>query len=152
VDLAKSFDFTVIIGLDKNGSVCHFDRFQMDWRSTTRKILDLPAVSIAIDSTGVGDPIGEDIARLRPVELFKFTAQSKQQIMEGLAVAIQKREVTFPAGPIVTELENFEYEYTRTGVRYTAPPGLHDDCVCALAMAYDLYRKVGKYSGTYSYI
>jgi len=152
VDLAKSFDFTVIIGLDKNGSVCHFDRFQMDWRSTTRKILDLPAVSIAIDSTGVGDPIGEDIARQRPVELFKFTSQSKQQIMEGLAVAIQKREVTFPAGPIVTELENFEYEYTRTGVRYTAPPGLHDDCVCALAMAYDLFRKVGKYTGTYSYI
>ena len=35
----------------------------------------------------------------------------------------------------ISELEAFEYEYTRTGVRYTAPPGMHDDCVCALALA-----------------
>ena len=33
------------------------------------------------------------------------------------------------------ELETFEYVYTRTGVRYSAPDGLHDDCVCALALA-----------------
>lgn len=152
VDLAKSFDFTVIIGLDKNGSVCYFDRFQMDWRSTTRKILDLPNAPVCIDSTGVGDPIGEDIARLRSVELFKFTSQSKQQIMEGLAAAIQRREITFPSGPITNELENFEYEFTRSGVRYTAPAGLHDDCVCALAMCWDMFRRVGKHSGHYSYI
>ncbi len=55
--------------------------------------------------------------------------------MEGLAVAIQKREVIFPDGPIRLELENFEYEYSRTGVKYTAPEGMHDDCVCALALA-----------------
>ena len=152
VDLAKSFDHTVIIGLDRNGSVCHFDRFQSDWKNTTRKILELPAAPMAIDSTGVGDPIGEDIARVRQVELFKFTQQSKQQLMEGLAAAIQRREVTFPDGAIRQELESFEYEYTRNGVRYSAPSGMHDDCVCALALAYDLYRKVGKYSGSYSYI
>jgi hypothetical protein len=33
------------------------------------------------------------------------------------------------------ELEQFEYQYTRTGVRYAAAEGLHDDCVCALALA-----------------
>ena len=33
------------------------------------------------------------------------------------------------------ELEQFEYEYTRTGVRYSAPDGQHDDTVCALALA-----------------
>jgi hypothetical protein len=36
---------------------------------------------------------------------------------------------------IVAELEEFGYEYTRTGVRYSAPEGLHDDTVCALALA-----------------
>jgi len=36
---------------------------------------------------------------------------------------------------IVRELEAFEYVYTRTGVRYSAPEGLHDDCVCSLALA-----------------
>lgn len=149
IDLAKSFDYTVITGIDKNGAVCYFDRFQSDWRTTTRKILDLPNVPIAIDSTGVGDPIGEDIARVRTVELFKFTSTSKQQLMEGLALAIQQRKITFPEGHIKDELEQFEFEYTRTGVRYTAPAGLHDDCVCSLALAWHKYvpsRSFGNYS------
>jgi hypothetical protein len=152
IDLAKSQDFTVIIGIDANGQVCHFERFQQDWRNTTEAILRLPArVPIVIDSTGVGDPIGEDVARHRPstVELFKFTSQSKQQLMEGLAMAIQQRKITFPAGLIVEELKNFEYEFTRTGVKYSAPDGLHDDCVMALAMAWKgwgVHRSSGSYS------
>jgi hypothetical protein len=66
---------------------------------------------------------------------YNFTAPSKQQLMEGLTVAIQHQEIRYPDGPIVAELESFEYVYTRTGVRYSAPDGLHDDCVCALALA-----------------
>lgn len=153
IDLAKSFDYTVITGLDKNGSVCYFDRFQKDWRQTVQTICNLPRhIPIAIDSTGVGDPIGEDVARVMDnVELFKFTSTSKQQIMEGLAVAIQQRKITFPEGPIVDELSNFEFEYTRTGVKYSAPSGLHDDCVCSLALAWKIHR-VSAGSGQYSVI
>ena len=55
--------------------------------------------------------------------------------MEGLAVAIQQQRIRYPEGPIVHELECFGYEYTRIGVWYSAPEGLHDDCVCALALA-----------------
>jgi phage FluMu gp28-like protein len=149
IDLAKSSDYTVIIGLDKNRSVCYFERFQMDWRQTIRKIKDLPNVPMAIDSTGVGDPIAEDVARTHQVEMFKFSSSSKQQIMEGLAVKIQAREINFPEGHIKDELENFEFEYTRTGVKYSAPEGLHDDCVCGLALANHIWRKTG--TGTYSF-
>jgi hypothetical protein len=151
IDLAKYTDWTVIIGLDKMGSVCHFQRFQKDWRQTMTDILNLPQVPIIIDSTGVGDPIGEQIASVRPVELFKFTSTSKQQIMEGLAVKIQRREITFPEGLIKDELENFEFEYTRTGVKYSAPSGLHDDCVCALALAVSKFRSAGSF-GHYSFL
>lgn len=140
VDLAKSYDYTVIIGLDRNGSVCFFERFQKDWRQTVQTILNLPSAPIAIDSTGVGDPIAEDIARVRDVELFKFTSTSKQQLMEGLALGIQQRKITFPEGHIVDELNNFEYEFTRTGVKYSAPAGLHDDCVCSLALAWHKWQ------------
>lgn len=140
IDLAKSYDYTVIIGLDRFGMVCYFDRFQADWATTTRKILGLPNAPIAIDSTGVGDPVAEDIARVRDVELFRFTQMSKQQLMEGLAVVIQKREIGFPEGPIKDELESFEYEFTKSGVKYSAPSGLHDDCVCALALARHKYQ------------
>ena len=152
IDLAKSFDYTVITGLDRNGSVCYFDRFQKDWRQTVQTIRNLPNVAIALDSTGVGDPIGEDIARwMSNVELFQFTSRSKQQIMEGLAVAIQQRKITFPEGIITDELSNFEYEYTRTGVKYSAPSGMHDDCVCALALALRVWKE-GSRMGEYSFI
>lgn len=140
IDLAKSYDYTVIIGMDKNGAVCYFDRFQKDWRQTTQTILALPNVPIAIDSTGVGDPIAEDIARVKDVELFKFTSTSKQQLMEGLAKGIQERRMTFPEGQITDELSNFEYVFTRTGVKYSAPSGLHDDCVMALGLAWHKWQ------------
>lgn len=153
VDLGKSLDWTVIIGLDKNGCVCYFERFQLDWKQTIQRISTLPAVPVKIDATGVGDPIVEEIQRIRPgsVEAFKFTQPSKQQIMEGLAVGIQQRKINFPEGHIKDELENFEFVYTRTGVKYSAPEGLHDDCVCSLALAYDLW-KTASLSGSISWI
>ena len=137
-DLAKSVDYTVGIGLDQDGKVCRFERWRGPWELTIAKIRDLSrGMPAFVDSTGVGDPVLEALQKQvgHQFEGYKFTPQSKQQLMEGLAVAIQRREVTFPEGPIVNELETFEYEYTRTGVRYTAPEGLHDDCVMALALA-----------------
>ena len=140
IDLAKSFDWTVIIGLDRFGVVCYFDRFQRPWNETKEIIRRLPRAALKIDSTGVGDPITEDIQRERgDVHAFKYTSTSKQQLMEGLAAAIHQRRVVFPEGTIRAELESFEYQMTGTGVKYTAPPGLHDDCVNALALAWSMY-------------
>jgi hypothetical protein len=140
IDLAKSFDWTVIIGLDRFGVVSHFERFQRPWNETKEIIRRLPRGAIKIDSTGVGDPITEDIQRDRgDVHSFKYTSTSKQQLMEGLAAAIHQRKVIFPEGVIKAELESFEYQMTGTGVKYTAPPGLHDDCVNALALAWSMY-------------
>jgi len=34
-------------------------------------------------------------------------------------------------------MRNFEFNYSRTGVKYEAPQGLHDDCVMSLALAWD---------------
>jgi hypothetical protein len=137
-DLAKSVDYTVGIGLDAQGAVCRFDRWRGPWEMTVEKIkaisYGLPAF---VDSTGVGDPVLEQLQKSvgHQFEGYKFTSMSKQQLMEGLAVAIQRKQISYPEGPITSELESFEYEYTRTGVRYTAPEGLHDDCVMALALA-----------------
>jgi hypothetical protein len=136
-DLAKSADWTVGIALDVDGATCRFLRWQAPWEETTDRIVrETGAVKAVVDSTGVGDPIVERLQKAsRKFEGYQFTAPSKQRLMEGLAVAIQRREVTYPEGPIVTELEAFEYVYTRTGVHYSAPEGMHDDCVCALALA-----------------
>lgn len=150
VDLAKSVDFTVIIGLDSNGAVCKFERFQADWDTTKNKIIEMcDNIPTVIDSTGVGDPIVESLQRVRPnVESFKFSSVSKQQIMEGLAAGIQQARTTVLDGVHRNELESYEFEYTRTGVRYTCPEGLHDDSVCAHALAFHKFsnKPSGKYS------
>jgi phage FluMu gp28-like protein len=138
VDLAKSVDWTVCIALDAAGAVCRFERWQGPWQATIPRIValvgDTPAL---VDSTGVGDPVLEELQAVGRINFrgYKFTAPSKQQLMEGLAVAIQQQEIHYPDGAIVSELEAFEYAYTRTGTRYSGPEGMHDDCVMALALA-----------------
>lgn len=153
IDLAKSVDWTVIIGLDINGNVAYYNRFQKDWASTKETILTLDrSKPIIIDSTGVGDAITEDLQRyFQRMHGFKYTAQSKQQLMELLAQSIHQLQVGFPEGPIKSELEVFEYVYTATGVRYNAPSGFHDDCVNALGLAVKC-KNDHKFSGVYRYI
>jgi hypothetical protein len=153
VDLAKSHDWVWVIGLDEQWRVCVSERWQADWRTTRERINAIIGTTPAsIDSTGVGDPIVEDLQRVGNYEGFKFTQQSKQQIMEGLASKIQQRAIGFPDGILRSELESFEYEYTRTGVRYTAPTGLHDDGVCALALAVHARARCGSRSFGYRWI
>ena len=104
---------------------------------------------VIIDSTGVGDAITEDLQKdFNSMTGFKYTSNSKQQLMEGLAAAIQQGEITFPEGAIKDELEIFEYVYTATGVRYNAPQGFHDDCVNALALC-NKCRIDNKFTGKY---
>ena len=149
IDLAKSYDYTVCIGLDIDGRVCYFDRWQSDWADTKRRISNLEKVKKIIDATGVGDPIVEELQRDDYlIEGFKFTSTSKQQLMEGLVTSIQQGAIGYPDGIIVDELSIFEYLYTANGVKYSAPNGMHDDAVCALALANKIFIKsksFGKY-------
>lgn len=138
IDLAKSHDWTVITGLDEDGRVCRLLRLQVPWEVTIARIQsEVNMQPTLVDSTGVGDPILERLQK-GPGRFagFHFSAPSKQQLMEGLAVAIQQREITFPDGVLTNELEAFEYQYSRSGVHYSAPEGLFDDCVCSLALAW----------------
>jgi len=155
VDLAKSVDWTVVIGMTRLGHVVSLARWQhVPWEETIARILRIIGNKpTLVDSTGVGDPIlellqrrtdgyvGEDMAQ---VQGYHFTPRSKQQLMEGLAASLQSHGLVIPKGPITVELEEFEYRYrgkdgTMTGVTYSAPPGFHDDCVMALALA-DIHR------------
>lgn len=113
VDLAKSVDWTVIVGLDAEGCISHFSRWQSDWRQTKERLISIIGSTPAlIDSTGVGDPIYEDIKKeCIFADGFTFTNRSKQQIMEGLASKIQKKEIRILDGIMYDELESFEYNY-----------------------------------------
>ena len=144
-DLAKSIDWTVGLPYDRGGNITTAEhRWQGPWELTIAKIVaitgKLPAL---VDSTGVGDPVLEALQKEGGQNFvgYHMSSASKQKLMEGLAVAIHKKTVSVPAGVIVRELETFEYEYTRTGVRYTAPEGFHDDTVVALALAVELMNR-----------
>jgi hypothetical protein len=139
-DLAKSVDWTVGIALDADCRVCRFLRWQnVPWDESLARIRAATGRSPAlVDSTGLGDTILERLQRSEKHSKFvgyQFTGPSKQKLMEGLAVAIQSKQVAYPNGPIVLELSEFTYEYTKSGVHYQARDGCHDDCVCALALA-----------------
>lgn len=151
VDLAKSEDWTVIIGLDDEGRTVVIERWQQDWGATKARLKRMLAgVPVVMDSTGVGDPIVEGLqSDGLDIEGFRFSQSSKQQLMEGLRDAIHGQEVRYPDGWLVNELESFEFEYSTRGVRYSAPTGLHDDGVCALALAVHGLR--GRCSDQFAY-
>lgn len=137
-DLAKSMNWTVGIGLTEEGRCCRFERFRMPWQETVDLIInETDGKPALVDSTGVGDDITERLQRRGGpnFEGFVFTGRSRQQLLEGLAAAIQHYEVAFPEGQIPHELEWMEFVVTKNSIKYEAPEGMSDDCVMALALA-----------------
>lgn len=144
VDLAKTEDFTVLTIIDSvTRNVVHVERFQdVSWREQKLRIQDLSFkynnALCMVDSTGVGDPIYEDLQNAGvSCEGYKFTNESKHKLIEQLAIAIEQRRITFPnIDYFINELLNYEYSITDSGrIQYSAPSGKHDDCVISLALA-----------------
>jgi hypothetical protein len=150
IDLARKIDYVSIIGLDKLGTMSHYHNFnKVGWQQTIDTIKYLPNKPMAMDSTGVGDVVLSQVEQVQSqVEGVIFTLPSKQMLMEGLAVGLQQRKILIAddgnavngTGKLRHQLEQFEFVYTRTGVRYSAPEGEHDDDVCALALAYHKWK------------
>lgn len=144
VDLAKRQDWTVLTVLNRDTRhVDAFDRFQqVDWGLQKIRIARLAReynnALIILDSTGVGDPIEDDLRQLglsvrgEKIWANRHTSR-KRQLIEGLMVAIEGRRFTFPNIPeLVQELEDYDID---EHARYGAPEGLHDDTVISAALA-----------------
>lgn len=145
-DLARAQDYTVGIALDAQMRVCRIERWQLPWATTKTNIREIVGTKVpgAFDATGVGDAIVEDLQNAGVnCHSYVFTQASKQSLMQRLVTVLQSQRVRIPEGVVRQELEAFEFEYTRTGVRYQAPQGLHDDAVCALALAVYMYDMLG---------
>jgi len=158
VDLGKSEDFTVItVVKESTGEIVYINRMnKIDWALQKQHIRAVCNVYqnniIHIDSTGLGDPICEDLSRSGLiVRGFKFSNTSKQVLIEQLIVAIEQCLLSIPDTKetkfLIDELKCFTYELLPSGkLRYTAPDGLHDDGVISLALAirgmsYALYKQ-----------
>lgn len=144
IDLAKHEDFTVITYLNKKErQVTKIDRFnEIDWSFQKTKIMNSwrseGKPQVIIDSTGVGDPIFDDLRNAgMSIEGFRFTNTSKNELIRSLMLALDEGDIYFPNNDIlISELEVFSYDISAMGnIRYNAPEGFHDDCVISLALA-----------------
>ena len=145
VDLARHNDFTVLTIIRKStGNVVAFKRFtDTAWSLQKKQIKVLASAynaEVFIDSTGIGDPVAEDLKKdgLR-IHGIKFTNSSKQNMIENLVIKIEQGQITYPKiQELIFELNSYEMEITNAGnIRYNAPDreGFHDDCVISLALA-----------------
>ena len=70
-----------------------------------------------------------------------FTAETKTDLVRNLQVGVENGSLKIPTrGPfavLVQELRDYEYKLLPSGrMTFSAPEGLHDDCVTALMLAY----------------
>jgi hypothetical protein len=145
VDWARDNDWTVIVVMDTTTrQMVAMERFnQIGWTLQRARLASLAAIwhpeIIWAEANSIGGP---NIEALQmdglPVQGFMTTAQSKEPLIQSLALGFEKREFAIQDDDILTgELQAFSLERLPSGrYRYSAPPGEHDDCVIALALAW----------------
>ena len=146
VDLAKYQDYTVITVIDLTSfKVVEIERFnQIDWALQKARIeaiyLRYFSPLTYIDSTGVGDPIYEDLFKrgLNRIQPFKFTEQSRRELLTNLQLHIEQGKISIPDNQIlINELRSMRYELMgdKGKVKAVVPDGMHDDMIMSLALA-----------------
>lgn len=142
LDIARKRDWAVLIGLDHARHVAQIHRWHgLSFGALVGEVARIVGrgskACVVCDATGVGDAVVEQLVAARVwCEPFIFSAPSKQGLMEGLALALQQGRTSVVDGPHRVELEAFEYDVRQGRVVYGAPASMHDDCVCAHALAW----------------
>lgn len=158
LDIGRADDYTVITILNDRGQMVACERWRHDtWSNIITKVVAVIRHWKAkgyIEINSIGDPLFEQVKMLYyDIEPFTTTSKSKQDIIEGLQVAVQNKEFTALDLPwLKKEFELFTYEYSAKtrSIKYSAPPGFHDDGVMSCAIAYHALKNL-KTSGRYSF-
>jgi len=146
VDVAASVDFTVVTVLDaESKEMVYLDRFNrvdypvlIDRLESVYKRYNL--TSMVVESNSIGRPvIDELVTRGLNIVPFTTTSATKQAIIQGLQSAFENGQILVLDEPVlVGELLSFESKRNASGsFSYSAPDGMHDDCVMSLAIAWD---------------
>jgi hypothetical protein len=145
VDWGKLNDFTVLSVIDTTTKEqVHQDRSnKVDYTVQVGRLRALcerfKPDAVYAEQNSMGEPIIEQLQRLNlPVFPFQTTNASKAGIIDGLALAFERGELRVLDDDVcVGELLAYHAERLPSGLlRYSAPEGLHDDCVMALALAW----------------
>lgn len=140
-------DFTVVSALDSAGrqrDILAFNTLNAPEQITliSQYIRSHKVHKVISENNSIGSPMTDLLEKEIPyinVERFKTTNTSKNELVNGLQVAFQRKLIRIlPDGVQTAELAAYALEYnpkTRT-TTYNAPLGLHDDRVIALALAW----------------
>lgn len=152
VDWGKLNDFTVLAVIDTTiKELAYLDRFNMiDYSVQMGRLQALVdrfrPYNILAERNSIGEPLIDQLAvRGLPVEPFLTTNQTKAAAIDGLALAFEQGAIKILPDPIlIAELQAFTAERLPSGLlRYGAPDGMHDDCVMALALAWQAASQSG---------
>jgi phage terminase large subunit-like protein len=144
-DWGKHEDFTVFAVVDLHLRSCvALERLrEIDYMVQLQRLQNLVARfrprRIIAERNAAGEPLVEHLQRLGlPVMGYQSTSESKRTAIEALSLAFERGDIKIlPDETLLAELEAFQAERLPSGLlRYGAPPGMHDDCVIALAMAW----------------
>jgi phage terminase large subunit-like protein len=146
VDVASSVDYTVVTVMDmREKEMVYMDRFN---RVDYPVLIDrLAAVyhrwglqTMVIEANSIGKPVIDHmVERGLSIVPFTTTNATKQQVIQGLQSAFEHGSIKIINDPVlIGELLSFESKRNPSGsFSYSAPDGMHDDCVMSLALAWD---------------
>jgi hypothetical protein len=152
VDWAQQHDFTVICVMDiATRELVYMDRFnQVDYTVQRGRLVALAErfkpTTIIAETNSIGLPVIEQLLRDGlPVQGFQTTNATKTAAIDALAVAFERGDIRIIDDPVlIGELQAYEMSRSKTGLRtFSAPDGMHDDTVMALALAWQGVASTG---------
>lgn len=144
VDIADAADFTVISIIDATSrEQVYIDRFNRVGYEALGDRLHAAyqrfnVQTMVIEDNSVGQPVIDRLqGRGMNIVPFHTSAATKLPLIQALQSAFEHGELRIIPDPVqVSELQAYEGKRTAAGFSYSAPSGMHDDTVMALAFAW----------------
>jgi len=149
IDTGNMNDATVCTIIDEDGNVVDiYHKKHTTWNdhiNNIARILQKWNAQALLETNHNGAIIEEIRKQYRNVNPFVTTSKSKPDIIERLIMRFQDSNITIPEQfPMLKdELASFSFTYNAKTryVNYAAAPGMHDDCVMSLAIAFEALKQ-----------
>jgi hypothetical protein len=153
IDLGLSNDYSVLTIMDEMGRVSYMERVNgTSYAEITKSFIGaIKRYKISggyCEVNGPGRPVYEVFNQNeRKIQEFVTTNESKTEGIRALIYDIQEQKLELPSKELFTHLYNelnaYSYKINATGtVSFSAPSGLHDDCIMSLMLANQARRKL----------
>lgn len=149
IDWGKVNDFTVLTIINQHKEVQHI--YRVNNLEYTQQVLIIADIlkkynvkRVISEENNIGTVVNEMLKKLYPnVTTVNLDNSLKKDIIENLIVGFEQEDITIPDNEVLLrELQSFSCTYNPStqSVKYSAPSGLHDDCVISLAYAYSMVK------------